>query len=252
MGRRTREWNTDDITLQHLYGLSLFKPEEAQPRFGSGVKLPLVIGTWGGKHERDTSKGKLVVSREGKAEHLPPTLLNLSWHFGYMQWALDNVATIVRLSKGRVQAGTLDERFFLAAQDYAKHEFEIKRLNPLRKALLEQEHPLYLYCVPSVIVETDLVSGEQLTAEGDRVLCVLPVNTPCAEHHRLQEAKISLIAPQVVWLVKLLCSYHVIRTPLQLTEAMNGWLNYLSPGVIEQVQESIRQISPQLLPAQLQ
>lgn len=245
---RGRQWDADDLTLQHLYGLSLFKPEEAKPQFGSGINLPLTVGTFVGSHRTEMSeKGTITIKREGKTAHLPPTVLNLSWHFGYMQWALDNIATIVRQSKGKIQVKDIDERFFIAAQDFAKREFEQKRIIPLRKALLEAQHPMYLYCVPSVSIETELTSGKPLTIEGDRILCVLPKSLTVAQQYGLSEPEIQLIAPQVMWLVQLLCSICAIRSPKQLAEAIDGWTQYLNPTIMEQVQESIGVHSPYLI-----
>jgi hypothetical protein len=250
---RARVWDTDDITLQHLYGLSLFSPAEAKPRFGSGITVPLTIGHAVSRHQlrQGDQEPRFTVAREGDPSQLPPTLLNLAWHFGHMQWALDNIAQVVRQSKGKVQGKDLDERFFIAAQEYAKAEFERKRVLPLRKVLREERLPLYFYCVPAVSIETELITGQPLTTEGDPVLCVLPKSVHVAQHYGLSEAEIHLLAAQVIWLIKNLCSVRAIRTSTQLIDTINGWVEYLSPGVIGQVQAAISQANPHLITPQV-
>ena len=249
MAKKTKTWNTEDITLQHLYGLSLFDQSKMHPYFGSALQLQLTIGHFVTRKEHiwDEEKKMLTVKREGETSLQPPTLLNLAWHFGHMQWAVDNVATLIRQSKGDFQGSQLDRRFFIAAQDYARREFEAMRVLPLRKTLAEQGIPLYLYCVPSVSIETELETGKPLMAEGDRVLCVLPKTVKAAREYGLTEMEINLLAPQVIWLIKTLCSAHAIRTSEQLVTNLNGWVEYLNPGIADQIQEAIGRINPHLL-----
>jgi hypothetical protein len=244
---KKKQWDETDVLLQHLYGLSLFNPDEAKPKFGAGVKLDLAVGNFTTKIET-TSKGKTIVSREGSAmESLPPTLFNVAWHMGYMRWILDGIANLIRKSNFRIQDSDLDRRFVRGGVERSVREFEMQRVGPLRKALLDQQYPLYLYCVPSVVNETDLTSGKPLMTEGERVLCVLPKSLAVALHYGLSEPEIQLLARQVIWLVKLLCSVRVIRTPDQLIDALDDWTGYLSSGVMEHVRAAIQENNPQLI-----
>lgn len=242
---RTKTWDTTDVVLQKLYRVSLFNPEAAAPVFGSGVTFPLSIGSFVTPPVK--VRAALHDSTIDEPQMLPPTLYNLAWHFGYMQWAINNVAHLMRKSKGSVAGEDLDKRFFQSAMIYAKNEFESQRVGPLRKALLAQQLPLYLYCVPSVSVETEIVSGEPLTVEGDRVLCVLPKSVDVAKAYGLSESEIQLLAPQVIWVIKNLCSFHAIKTSQDLLASVNGWSNYLSPAIVAQIQGLIGQSNPHLL-----
>lgn len=249
MGKKGRIWNTDDITLQSLYGISLFDQGRMRPLFGSSILLPLTIGHFVSGHEHTWDEDKrLIVTRSGSTiEMLAPTMLNLAWHFGHMQWAVDNVAALMRQTKGAFQGNQLDSRFFVAAQDYARRDFEHQRVLPLRKALADQNIPLYLYCLPSISIETEITTGKPLLAEGDRVLCVLPKTVEAARSYGLTELEINALAPQVIWLVRALCSAHAIRTSEQLVANLHGWVEYLSPAIAGQIREAIGQTNPHLL-----
>lgn len=245
---RTKTWETADIALQSLYGISLYDSSKMRPYFGSAVKFPLTTGHFGTRHEQTEDRGLVVTNvGAGTEELLAPTILNLAWHFGYMRWAVDNLAAILRQSKGLIQARHIDERFFNGAMNIARGEFEHQRLLPLRKALNDQHIPLYLYCVPSVSIETEITTGKPLMAEGDRVLCVLPKTVKTARDYGLTEMEINVLAPQVVWLIKTLCSMHAIRTSDQLVANLDGWIEYLNPMILEQIREAIGQVNPHLL-----
>jgi hypothetical protein len=254
MGKKksANSWETSDIALQHLYGLSLFDERESSPIFGSGIKVELANGTAGDRRwVHDQGKGSFVpVYTEGMAL-MPPTLLNLTWHFGFMQWAQNNVNTIIHKSKGTLHGGDFDQRFFLAAQKIETEKFERKYVLPLRNALAIQKRPLYLYCVPSISVETELVTGKPLTIEGDPVLCLLPVSVKGAKEYQLTEQEIYILAPQVIWLIKNLCSYNAIKTAAHLAKSINGWSEYLSVDVRQQVQEAIEKSNPHLITTQV-
>jgi hypothetical protein len=226
--RQAQAWDSTDRALMELYGINLDKPEASTPKFGSHTHLLLTVG--------------------GETKLMEPTYHNLACHFGYTDWLENNIKSLVQKSKGRVQASDLDKRLIMGGLSYSRDIFESQRIKRIRTALLNWPHPLNFYCVPSVSIETETVTGQPLITEGDRVLCILPPSVEIAQHYRLSEPEIQLLASQAMWLVKLLCGLRIIRTSDQLNKAIDGWPAYLNPTVVEKIQENIRQTNPQLVP----
>src|SRR5262249_17214009 len=129
--------DTDDRALQSLYGLALWDREEVfQPKFGAGITLPLrnmSIETLQ-KLALDPSGTSIIGEPQEQIQQTPPTLVRWSWHHGHMDWAIENVKTLIRKSRGAIQGSDFHERFFTSAQRSVVDEFFCRRVRPLSKA----------------------------------------------------------------------------------------------------------------------
>lgn len=225
--RQTSPWDSTDRAFLGLYGVNLEKPEASKPQFGSGFRPVLTVG--------------------GEMTATAPTPTNIAAHLGYMDW-MD--AIIKKLTQVNLPSDQFQQLVRMCRK--GSRELLEVRLQKVRRALLALAQPLYFYCVSQVTVETDLVTGTPLLTEGERVLCLLPKTPQVAKHYGFAENEIALLAPQVMWLVTtLLPSRHVITTPAQLSEAVDGWTNYLPPAVTNHLQEQVREAYPQLIAPQM-
>jgi len=235
-GRKKREWNTYDKVLQHLFGIDLFNMSSCRPLFGSGIVV--LLSTLHAHDDIQIEDNGSRVYIKGKNEQLlPPTFLNLAYHFGKLDWSVNNVNDLVRKSNGRIQARDVDPRFIKAAQQAAAREFNEEFVIPLRKELIK--HGLYFYCLPHVSLEADETSGKPIVVEGDEVLCVLPMTPEQGKKYGMTDDDIRAVAPQVLWLVKNLCGTKVITTKEQLDAALDGWGNYISLPATQQIRNMI-------------
>lgn len=246
--QRTRKaWETADIMLQQLYGLSGFEMGKASPTFGSSIAVELHVGSFGSVSKIERKGAEMSLIREVETQMLPPTLFNLAWHFGHMDWAVNNMLNLIRQSRGRITESDLDARFFTAAFTYAKEDFERKRVLPHRRALEQCNHPVYLYCIPAKVVETDLTTGQYLMQEGDYVLCVLPKSIGVAKHYNLTDGEIKLLAPQVLWLLKQSASRKLLRSGEELVRLAADWVRYVNPATAGHWLDRIQEINDQLV-----
>jgi|SRR5579859_2055446 len=245
---RQKTWTEDDKELQTLYGVSSMNPEASRPKFGPGIQLLLTSD--GFARRISQQPGDIAVTRisdEDDMQLMAPTLLNLAWHFRYMRWARINMNKIVRKSKGDIIESDIDKRFFLAAQDKAKKDFEMQRAKPLRAELLKQEYPLYFYCVNQVLMQTDETTGVPFTFHGEEVLCILPKTIRAAEYYGLSEQEMCLFAPCILHLVKNLCALHAIKTPDEFKNAIAGWIDIVDdPCMTKYILESVATMNPYL------
>ena len=246
MSHSHKTWGFDDERLMNLYGLSHFHPENAHPVFGSAIQLQLSDGSGETiRRVKYDEEGNSIYITETKTELMPPTLLNLSGHFGYTRWAVDNVKNLAHQSQGKVGGKDLDPRLILAVQEFARNDFFANMVYPARQALLKQG--LYFYCIPATSIETELITGRLIQPVGSRVLCILPKSHQVARYYGISEEETQLLAGQVIWLICLRCNFRSIRIPLQLIDALDGWSKDLDPGVMKKVRDKIQQINPFLV-----
>lgn len=235
-GRKKREWNTYDKVLQHLFGIDLYNMSVCRPFFGSSIRVLLST-----LHAHDDVKieehGSHVYIKGKNEELLPPTFLNLAYHFGKLDWSVNNVNNLIRKSNGRIQERDIDPRFIKAAQQAAAREFNEEFVIPLRKELTK--HGLYFYCLPSISLESDPNSGKPIVTEGDEVLCILPMTPEWGKKYGMSDDDIRAVAPQVLWLIKNLCGTRVITTKEELQEKLDGWGDYISLPARQQIQQLI-------------
>lgn len=237
-GRKKKDWNEYDKVLQSLYGLDLANMKDATPVFGSAVRL--LLSTFHTHDQIVIEKHGARVRIKGKNEQLlPPTFLNLAFHFGKLDWSVNNINDLVRKSNNRIQEKDIDPRFIKAARSVAAREFQDEFVLPLRKELLK--HGLYFYCLPAISLEVDETSGAPIITDGDEVLCLLPMTPEWGRKYGLSEDDIRALAPQVLWLIKNLCGTRVITTKEQLSEALDGWGKYVSLPVRQQIQGLIEE-----------
>ncbi len=242
-GRKKREWDTYDKVLQHLFGVDTYDMEHCHPIFGSSIRCLLTTS-----HAHDdikiTQNGNKVVIEGKHKEILQPTFLNLAYHFMKLEWAEENINSLVRKSNDRIAERDIDVRFMKAAKQAAAREFNEERVIPLRKELLK--HGLYFYCLPSVSLELDETTGSPVVIDGDEVLCVLPMSVAIAKKYGLSDEEIMLLAPQVLWLIKNLCGTGVIKTQQQLNDAFDDWGRYISLPIQKHIIGLIEQTRPDL------
>jgi hypothetical protein len=248
-----RTWDHDDRVLQSLYGLSLWDKnlEASQPRFGPGVTLPLRTRNIDSirRLAGDPNGAITGEEEEEQIQDQPPTMPTLTWHFGHMDWAMENVKSLIRKSKGIIQATDFDERFFLAAQRCAVQEFVSRRVCPLSRAALALEYPLYVQGVPPRTLDLELTTSKYLSMSGEeRVLAVLPKTVKAAQFFRMTDPEIQLCAPLIVWVINYRCAHNIIRTPEQLVQALDEWAPYLAdPMLLFKMHERIEKRHPHLL-----
>lgn len=235
-----RTWDRDDRELQSFLKLSLWEPEASRPRFGAGVTAPLrkrsleILSRLAFDPESESISGE---EEEGTEETLL-TNVKLAWHFGHMEWTVQNVKHLLRKSRGTIQVSDFDERFFLAAEGRAVTEFVARRVVPLSKAALALEYPLYVQSVPARILDLDLPTNRFFARSSEeRGLCVLPANLRSAEHYRLTEPEIRLFAPQVVWVINHRCSNFSIHTPEKFGDALDEWRPFVEPTLMRHLFE---------------
>ncbi|HZU01991.1 MAG TPA: hypothetical protein VFA10_20130 [Ktedonobacteraceae bacterium] len=245
-----RTWDTDDRQLQGFLGLSLWEPETNRPRFGAGVKAPLRKRSLETMYELVFDpEGEVISGGEG-GEEVEDTLLTnlkLAWHFGHMDWAVENAKHLLRKSKGAIQMSDIDERFFLAAQNRAIAEFVARRVIPLSRAAMALEYPLYVQSVPARIIEMDLPTSRFFARTVERSLCTLPATLRSAEHYQLTESEIHLLAPQVIWVINYRCSTHSILLPEKLRDAIDEWRPFVDPALLSDLYERSQKNRPYLL-----
>lgn len=244
-GQLTKEWKNADLMFQQMYGFELGRLHESKPRLGSAVQVEMTMSDSLTQPETlIDERGRAQFKLSGKMEWKPPTMARLAFHFGYMNWIIENIAQLVREGGANVQA-IIHPRIYKATYRDSILKFERQMVKPLRKEL--SKNGLYFYCVPSIHVETELTTGKPLIAEGDRVLCLLPVSVERALQYGASEEEIAFLAPQVIWLIKILCGTRVIHTEEKFIEALNGWTPYLNPFVLIQVQKALELSNPQLI-----
>lgn len=235
-----RTWDTDDRQLQSFLGLSLWEPEASHPRFGAGITAPLRKRSLETVRRLafDTESGSISGEEEGEdVEETLLTNLKLAWHFGHMDWTIENAKHLLRKSRGTIQISDIDERFFLAAEGRAVTEFVARRVTPLSKAALALEYPLYVQSVPARILDLALPTNQFFARTVERGLCVLPANLRSAEHYHLAEPEIRLFAPQVVWVISYRCSTYSIHTPEKFRDAIDEWRPFVEPRLMSLLYE---------------
>src|SRR5215472_14579482 len=87
-----RTWDTDERELQSFLGLALWDLEKSKPKFGAGLTAPLRkrgIETLRGL-AFDKEKQEIVGEDEDELVEMLLTNLRLAWHFGHMDWAMEN------------------------------------------------------------------------------------------------------------------------------------------------------------------
>lgn len=236
--RKKREWNEYDKVLQSLYGIDLANMKDSIPLFGSAIRL--LLSTFHSRDDLIIERHGSIVRIKGKNEQsLPPTFLNLAYHFGKLDWSVNNITDLIRKSNGRIQEKDVDARFIKAARQVAAKEFQDEFVLPLRKELIK--HGLYFYCLPAISLELDETSGAPIITDGDEVLCLLPMTPEWGRTYGLSENDIRALAPQVLWLIKNLCGLRVITSKEQLNEALDGWDAYVSLPVRQQIQGLIEE-----------
>lgn len=246
-GRTAHVWNQNDLALQNEYGLHGFNMGTSQPKFGPHILLNLTLGSF---DIRVDNKGNVMTDPQGRVDPLSPTMLNLAWHFGYMDKAMQNIASITRKSAGRVSGGDFLD-FHKPLQEWAKREFEKDLVHPLRDALLTCQWPLYFYCVsPRTIEVTSVIEEDEETPEeSDRVLCVLPTSLEVARYYKVSEEDMPYLAPYVLRVVRLRVGVHKILTSEQFIQAATGWTKYLPRPRAERFLESVQSVNARLLPS---
>jgi hypothetical protein len=246
-----RTWDSDDRQLQSFLGLSFWEPEASRPKFGAGVTAPLRKRSLATLRRLVFDPESESISGEeeegGELEETLLTSLRLAWHFGHMDWTIANVKHLLRKSRGTIQIGDIDERFFLAAEGRAIAEFVARRVVPLSKAALAQEYPLYVQSVPARVLDLDLPTSHFFARTLERGLCVLPAILRSAEHYHLSEPEIRLLAPQVVWVINYRCSTHSIHTPEKFEDAIDEWRPFVEPTLMVHLYERSQKSRPYLL-----
>lgn len=229
-----RTWDTDDRQLQSFLGLSLWEPEASHPKFGAGTTAPLRKRSLETVLQLAFDPENESISGEEEGDEQEETLLtnlNLAWHFGHMDWIVENVKHILRKSRGAIQIDDFDERFFLAAEGRAVAEFVARRVIPLSKAASAQEYPLYVQSIPARLTDLALPIDRYLARSVERSLGVLPATLRSAEHYQLAEPEIRLFAPMVIWVINYRCATHSILTSDKLRDAIDEWQPFVEPAL---------------------
>jgi len=245
-----RTWDTDDRVLQSFLGLSLWEPDASQPKFGVGVTAPLRKRSLETLSQMVFDPESQLISGGEEGEETEATVLTnlkLAWHFGHMDWAVENAKHLLRKSKGAIQLADIDERFLHAAETRAITEFVSRRITPLSKAALMQEYPLYVQSVPMRVLEVDLPADHFFARTAERNLCVLPANLRSAEHYHLTEPEIRLLAPQVIWVINYRCSTHSIRTPDKFVDVIDEWTSFVNAKLMRRLYERSLKSRPHLV-----
>jgi len=197
------------------------------------------------------ANGQVISEYQPEKEEKIPTTYNLASTFGDMQWGVNSIESIIRLSRGTVKGADIDPRLIQAITKIGEQDFRTHRIKRLQEFLWNQPHPIYLYTIPASTPATNLRSGELFRADGPRVLCPLPKTVEGAQFYHQTEEQIPQIAGQVVWLVSHFCSIHHIETPEELVEYMDQWGNYIAPLTLILTLEKIEQHHPWLVTAKM-
>lgn len=239
-----------DIVLQELYGVHGFESGSAQPNFGV-IELPLSVGSFRNTHEQEVKDGRLILRPIVEQVISALTVYNLAWHFGYFEWAQQNLDRLMRDTKMKITYESFHGNFYEAIAHFAKYQFEVQRIRPLRRALLDAQHPIYFYCIPAKMLTTDPITGQLRNLDlEDEILTVLPCSPSVAIHYGLEETMIRLLAPHVGFVIRRRCSYGAIRSPQRLLVVLDSWKEYLSQKDLALLLDQIQASKPELLPSE--
>jgi hypothetical protein len=243
-----RTWDKDDRELQSFLGLALWELEASEPKFGAGRIAPL--------HRRnieivrelifDPEKGE-IVGDDNETEEMLLTPPKLAWHFGHMDWPVENIKHLLRKSGGTIQGIDFDERWFLSAEGKAVEEFRGRRTIPLSRAALALDYPLYVQYVPPRILDFNLETSKFFAHSEERGLCTLPATLRSAEHYNLTEHQVRLFAPQVIWVINYRCCAKTLRTPEEFLAALDGWPEFVEARIRSRLYDMTRKSRSQLL-----
>lgn len=242
-GYLSKAWDTDSTELQSLYGFSLDNPDGSKPKLGAEITLPLSVSSFDYRRPMKIVDGNPVLLSEEEAQQLPPTVYYLSHHFGETRWIEESITNIVRQTKGVIQPTNFDPQFFRHAYSAAQRRLERRLIVPHRRELQELERSLYLYCVPSIKIETDMKTGRLRVLQGKRVLCLLPKKPEIARYYGITEAQMQPLANQTLWLIMYLCNF-TIDTPSDFIKALDEWPGYAPLGYRKRIRELIEQANP--------
>jgi hypothetical protein len=224
---RSIKWGLFDEELLSFYGLSLSKPQEIRPTFGSGIRI-IQLTNSDGSGERPV----LFIPEKETC----PTLLNLASYFGYVDWKI--VETL--------REKAIDPRIIHALLKFGQKDFVTKHIDPLR-VYVQEQFQMYFRCIPASSTEATLMTGELIHVVGPLVLCLLPKSPEIAQRHGSTQEEIKSLAGQVMWLVHRLCDIGCIKSPTQLIEATTGWVEHIDPLTMLLKQEKIGKTHPHLI-----
>jgi len=226
---RSVKWGLFDEELLSFYGLSLSKPQEIRPLFGSGIRVAQLTNS-------DGSGERPELFLPEKETY--PTLLNLASYFGYVDWKI--VETL--------REKAVDPRIIHALLKFGQKTFVTKHIDPLRVYVMEQ-FQMYLRCIPASSIEGTLMTGELMHVVGPQVLCLLPKSPEIAQRRGSTQEDVQSLAGQVIWLVHRLCDIGSIKSSAQLIEASAGWVEHIDPLTMLLKQEKIGKAHPHLITA---
>lgn len=228
LNRKRAKWvqNPQAQRLLAYYGLSLDGPMEA-PLFGV---QRFTLNVYNAQHE-------LI------PQQVAPSLDFLSQDLGFAED--QGYEAIKSLKIDNVWLNRLlDDSLERGKQELQRY------LRNLRPFLIKRG--VYLYCtVPSVLLKTDLKTGQYTSEKGKRPLVALPTSVESAELLGRSQEEIQELAPQVARLIPMLVLYRKVKLTDELQTSFDGWLAILNGQQREQMHTSIVRYAPSLVTDQI-
>jgi hypothetical protein len=246
-----RSRNSSEMELMELYGVKLFHEEDTQPKLGSWIQMELRDGLRPYLQEvKSDAEGKLSSQYQPLRDTARPSIRRLGYHFGFMHPLQDLSTDLIRRSRGTIEGKDLPEALIKALETKCVRDFFQKVIEPAREDVQLLRQPFYLYCVPALIQEPDLLTGKTIERRGTPILALLPKTVHVAKFYQVDEAILPDMAKEVVWVVKRLVTNRVIQTSEQLIEALDRWPEYVESQIMQKVMQDIQHDYPHLITPQ--